>query len=251
MRRPKRQPAWRTAVEGHESDLAGLALIVIALVAGLGIYVDLGGPVGRLLSDLIGGAVGLGRYVVPPALVAAGLALVRDPEVDQRTRLAVSGSVVAVALCGLAHIVRGPDTWPGLTNEWRRGGGIVGAVVGQPLQNLLSPWGAALVLVAVTVAGALVLTQTSLSNAMRATASGVRPGVSALGRWFGSLATLTSDRLNGDGGAGRRNLRLGLHANPDDGNGHKGKEGEKGGAGVEPVRSMPHRMHRRILLSAP
>ncbi|MGE0880117.1 MAG: DNA translocase FtsK 4TM domain-containing protein [Acidimicrobiia bacterium] len=197
--RANRQPAWRTAIAGHESDLAGLALIVVALVAGLGIYVDLGGPVGRMLSDLIGGAVGIGRYLVPAAFVGAGLALVRDPEVDQRKRLAVSGTVVAIALCGLAHIARGPNVWPGLTDQWRRGGGIVGALVGQPLQNLLSPWGAALVLVAITVAGALVLTQTSLANLARATASGVRPGVSALTHWFGSLATLTSDRLNGAG----------------------------------------------------
>ena len=49
--RPPARPAWRRAIEGHEEDLAGLALIVAAVLVGLGVYADVGGPVGRGIDD--------------------------------------------------------------------------------------------------------------------------------------------------------------------------------------------------------
>jgi hypothetical protein len=44
-------------VEGHEVDLLGLAVIVVALVAAFGIYLDVAGPLGRGLSKAAGAAV--------------------------------------------------------------------------------------------------------------------------------------------------------------------------------------------------
>src|SRR5690606_18753463 len=89
------------AVDGHGADLAGLLCIALGLVAALGTYVGAAGPVGRVLDDGIGTLVGWGRMLAPPALVVAGVLLVRGPregeEGGARSHIWVGGLLIAVA----------------------------------------------------------------------------------------------------------------------------------------------------------
>ena len=195
----------RRLTEGHEADLAGLAVLVVAVVAALGVYARAAGPVGAFLDDLIGAAVGLGRFVAPPALAALGVALIRGAPPDTsrpagQRRLGV-GLVVLAALA-LLHVWRGPDTWPGPLAEVQSAGGHVGAAIGHPLRALLSPYGAVPVLLAVLVSGLLLVTRTSLkiaaARARTGAAAGVRPGVEAARRLVGELSTLKGDRSRGE-----------------------------------------------------
>jgi DNA segregation ATPase FtsK/SpoIIIE, S-DNA-T family len=56
--------------------VVGLVLIAGAVVTGLGIYADAGGPAGRALGDGAGLVLGWLRFALPPAFLAGGLALV-------------------------------------------------------------------------------------------------------------------------------------------------------------------------------
>ena len=73
----------------------------------------------------------------------------------------------------------GPELFPGGRDELRRAGGIVGALVGHPLENALSSWGAALLLVGIGLAGLLIITRTTIAVATRRATAVVKPGVSA------------------------------------------------------------------------
>ncbi|MEO7555912.1 MAG: DNA translocase FtsK 4TM domain-containing protein [Acidimicrobiales bacterium] len=164
--------------------------MAVGIVAGLGIYADLAGPLGRAIDAGAGGAVGVVKVVVPVAVVAAGVALLRDGRgvgeaaTDERTAkpaaghaaaLAIGSALLAVAATGLLHLGRGH---PPLAAGWSalgRAGGALGLASGQPLRALASGVGAALLLVAVGLVGMVVLARTSVRAVAERTAAGVRP----------------------------------------------------------------------------
>jgi DNA segregation ATPase FtsK/SpoIIIE, S-DNA-T family len=191
--------AVRGALDGHVGDVAGLALVGLALVTALGVYADAAGPVGRILAAAAGATVGWGRVVVPPAMAAAGIALIRayprpagaddEPDAPGTAHLWVGGGLVALAACGLGHLGAGqPAASP--VAEVERGGGLLGLAVAGPLAAALSPLGAVLVLVVVGLIGLVVLTRTPVRVAADRTAAATRPAGTAVRRGIRSLFTL-------------------------------------------------------------
>ncbi|MCB0977510.1 MAG: DNA translocase FtsK, partial [Acidimicrobiales bacterium] len=187
----------REASRGHGADFAGLFLAVVGVVAGLGIYLRAGGPVGRGVSDLMGTLFGAARVVAPVLLVLVGVLLVRgipepNPEPADESaegspasapvgRFALGGTLVAVAILGLLHMLRGAPDFGAGRDEVADAAGTVGRLIGQPLVNALGDAGAYAVLVALGVAGALVLTRTTISAVASRTAAGVVAGARPVG----------------------------------------------------------------------
>jgi S-DNA-T family DNA segregation ATPase FtsK/SpoIIIE len=200
--------------EGHGHDVWGLLAIVAGVVAGLGIYADGGGPAGHGLAQGIGAAVGLAAWLVPPALVALGVLLIRGPrshtdaepgdgaaaggaerigtEPASTPRLVVGAVLVAVAACGLLHLANGQPALRDPIDDLAKAGGALGVAAGGGLGRVLGPWGAGLVLAALGVVGILVLTGTSMRTAAGRTAAGIRPLTGALGRAFAPLFEVSS-----------------------------------------------------------
>jgi len=173
------------ALDGHAADVVGLLLVALGLVAGLGIYADAAGPAGRWLDDAVGTLVGWGRLLAPLALVASGVLLVRgEPDEDEpgaRAHLWVGGLLVAVAGCGLLHLVGGQPALDAPTAELTAAGGLLGLATGGPLAAAIAPWGAGLLLGAIALAGLVVLTRVPVRVVAETTATTVRPAGSALG----------------------------------------------------------------------
>jgi len=160
-------------------------------VAGLGIYVDLAGPVGRALANGAEGAVGYAAYLVPPALVVLGLLLIRGPregEPATRSLRPIIGSIIVlVAVCGLLHIAGGRPQWGAELSEFATAGGVLGAGVAGPLEKVLAVWGAAFVLFGLGALGLVIATGTTVRHAAAGTADKVRPATSFLSRHVGRL----------------------------------------------------------------
>ncbi len=196
--RPPEPSTVRRAVHGHELELIGLALIALALLVGLGIYLDAAGIVGRGLGSALGGLVGLARYLVPIALVVGGGVLIHDGVVSHRPRIALGIGLAALGGLMLLHVASGPDSFPGSFDEVDDAGGWLGAFVGQPLRNLVGPAGTTVVGIALVVAAIVVLTQVSLrrvaGQAARGVRSGVKPALGAAGRAIKEMSTLSSDK---------------------------------------------------------
>jgi S-DNA-T family DNA segregation ATPase FtsK/SpoIIIE len=199
-RRPAPEPRsgeLRRAVAGREDELWGIGFIVGGVLVGLAVYLRLAGPLGSAVSTSLGWLIGLGRFALPVALVTIGIALVRAGRHEQRLRLVLGWAVVGVAVLGLLHVARGPGGLSGV-DQLERGGGILGALPGAPIEGLLGPIGASVLLVALLVAGLMLLTHSSLRTLVAATGRGVAavvvPLVRAARRGFGNLATLSSER---------------------------------------------------------
>ncbi len=197
--RTRSGPSWfRQAIGGHEDDIAGVVLVVVALLAALGIYADFAGILGRGLAGLLAGLVGGARYLAPFALAAIGIALIRDRTSQHRARLVLGGLLITAGVTGLLHVAAGTDEVLPTYGDVDDAGGWLGSLVAEPLQALLSPVGATLVLVGATVVGVLLLTEQSLKVVLGGAAtkarSGVRPSIGRLKRLASDMSTLTSER---------------------------------------------------------
>ncbi|HZU74025.1 MAG TPA: DNA translocase FtsK 4TM domain-containing protein [Acidimicrobiales bacterium] len=165
----------RAHLQDHRDDLWGLGLIGLAVVAGLGIYLDLSGPVGRALDRAGADAFGVVRLALPVVLGWVGAAFLRrqnDPSAAGRA--AVGSGLMVVGVSGLAHLAQGAPRWASPAAVLRRAGGFTGLAVGGSLHAVLATVGATVVLLLLAVLGALILTSTSLSTAGGVVASAAR-----------------------------------------------------------------------------
>ena len=207
------------ASRGHGADFAGIALVVFGLLAGLGIYANAGGPVGRGVADLIGTLIGAGRILAPPVLVVVGVLLVRgvreaepvddDDEADAVPGTAhlvvrgmLGGTLLGTGSLGLLHLGRGAPALDAGRGAVADAAGYLGALIGGPLSGGLGDIGAAIVLAAVAFAGALVITRTTVRHVVGRTAAGMAAGARPVGgaarRTFSRLFQLDAD-ASGDG----------------------------------------------------
>ncbi|MEY3092694.1 MAG: cell division protein FtsK, partial [Actinomycetota bacterium] len=134
------------------------------LLIALAVYFKLAGPVGRGADDALGAVMGWGRYLLPFVAAAIGVALLRGDSTPSGMKFALGWGGVGIAALGLLHVFRGPDGYTGL-DELSRAGGWIGALFGQTLDSLLGTVGATLVLVAVGLGGALLITTLSIIGA--------------------------------------------------------------------------------------
>jgi len=197
-RRDQASAEMREAMQGREDDFAGIGLIVVGVLLGLGIYLNLAGPLGRGIETLVGWFTGLGRFVVPIALVGIGFALIRDSRSGRRFRLAIGWALAFLSILGLLHVVRGPDKIMSGFDTLGRAGGWLGALIGEPLRSLVANVGAVVILAGVFLGAVLLITGSSVRTLFGNTARNVGVVTGPVGRrakrLFGDMSTLKSDR---------------------------------------------------------
>ncbi|HZB39775.1 MAG TPA: DNA translocase FtsK 4TM domain-containing protein [Ilumatobacter sp.] len=200
----------RNAVAGKEHDLVGVVLIGVGAVLALAMYFDLGGPLGRALDTFVGWFFGLARYVLPIVLVAIGIAFIRKGRSSSPLRLVLGWGLVAAAALGLLHVIRNPDSFTDM-DALGEGGGWLGAVLVEPIATLIARPGAVVVMLALGVGGAALITQTSLRTMAMHTGRGVGAVAKPLGHYtkraLSDLSTLSSEREGG------RQKKKGKHDN--------------------------------------
>jgi DNA segregation ATPase FtsK/SpoIIIE, S-DNA-T family len=191
----------------HADDIVGLLLVAAAVVVGLGLYADAGGPVGHGAADAAGRGVGWLRYVLPPLLLLAGGSLIWRPgPIDEesldipsaRAYVAVGGALVLLAAAGIVHIVGGAPELDASDAELRDAAGLLGIAVGMPLHRLLGTAGAAAVLSLVALVGVVVLTRTPIKVATDRTVAGVKPFASVLTTRLSKLFLLPEPEAEAD-----------------------------------------------------
>ena len=176
---------------GRQSDdVWGLLLILAGVLAALGIYADLTGPVGRVLDDGAGAVLGWGRLLLPITLAGVGAVLVRGAPRTEPGRIVIGFVFLVVALCGLAHLLFGAPVWGSSLDELRDAGGLLGLAIAEPLRSLIAVWGASLVLVTLLALSVLILTRTSVRTATDLLADLIRSAGSLLAKgwtWLGTV----------------------------------------------------------------
>ncbi|HEX6236692.1 MAG TPA: DNA translocase FtsK [Acidimicrobiales bacterium] len=187
----------------NADDVAGLLLVAVGVIVGLGIYAGAGGPAGRRLADVSELGIGWLRLGLPVGLLALGGALIwrREPgQADDARDGAAAGAHVAVgttlalaAAAGLLHVAADNPPLSGAEPDLREAGGYLGAAVGRPMIDFLGAWGAAAVLGLIAVAGLVVLTRTPIRVATESTVAGVRPLAEVVNQRLAALFRLPYD----------------------------------------------------------
>lgn len=166
------------AFDGHGGDVAGLLLISAGLVAGLGIYADVAGPVGRAVDHAGGVLIGVLRYLLPVALVLVGGLLVRG-RVDEGdgpgVRPVLGALLLLVSVAGLAHLAADPPPLSQGIDAWTGAGGLVGGAAAEPARRVMGLWGCSIVLFAVGLIALTMLMGSSLRGVGAGAASRLSP----------------------------------------------------------------------------
>jgi S-DNA-T family DNA segregation ATPase FtsK/SpoIIIE len=146
------------------ADVIGIGLVVLALLTGLALWLDAAGPLGGILTFSVRGTFGLLGYAFPVLALWWGLVLVRGTAEDDRGRMLVGLIFMLMGGLGVASLVVGNPAPVEGFKPLAKGGGLLGSLTAWPLSQLISPYGAAVVCVALFVLGILVFTATPLSR---------------------------------------------------------------------------------------
>lgn len=152
------------------SEAIGLVLMVCSVLLALALWFEALGPVGESLNLGLAGVLGLPILALPVLVGGVGVGIAFGWR-DLRPRSAFVGALLmTVAVAGMCHLARSvPENWT--WDQIRGGGGLVGLGLGGLLRDLLSIYGASVVLVALAVVGFLFLTGITsgqLARSMRA-----------------------------------------------------------------------------------
>ncbi|HVM27137.1 MAG TPA: DNA translocase FtsK [Mycobacteriales bacterium] len=152
--------AARDLDPAHRRDGLATALLVAALVTAGGAWWH-AGEAGDAVAGGLGWAFGRGALVLPPVLALAAWRLLRSPHghgesVGRGGRLAVGWLCLSLGALGVLHVTAAAPV------QWERAGGLVGFLLGEPLENAVTAWVAVPVLVLLAVFGLLVVTATPL-----------------------------------------------------------------------------------------
>lgn len=172
-KRPKRAKAGSASARSafavlseHAVDLWALGLATIGVLGAIALFGDSLGPVGHGARQIAGDLLGTGRFVLPPACLAAGVLLIAGRSGEREPVRVGIGLVVSLwAVAGLAAAAGGA---PGFTASQRAlagAGGWLGAAACDPLRAGLGVLGASVVLIAILGCALIVLTGVSVRSA--------------------------------------------------------------------------------------
>ncbi len=207
---PKQPPRDKgPRLGGHGYDLAGLLLLLLALVTALSVYADLAGPAGRAIAEGAGVVLGYGRWALPFLFAAAGGMLLWWETPQEPARLAIGLSLVSVAGCGLVHLLTDGPGWGAAAADLRSSGGVVGTFAAVPLRSVLAGAGAGAVLLTIIGVAALVLARTTVRTATSQAGGAARRGGQALAALGNRLTELRPPPLPAVPEAGARGRAAG------------------------------------------
>ncbi|MCB2177878.1 MAG: DNA translocase FtsK [Actinomycetales bacterium] len=159
----------------HRRDGAALALVGLALVIAAREWWGLSGAAGSVIHDVVAGTFGVVGVVIPIVLLGAAVRLMRHPDrVQANGRMGIGVGTLLLAACGMAHLADGaPSLDEGLV-RLQSAGGVLGYLIGEPLESLLTGWVAWPLLVLLAFFGLLVLTATPIHQIVPRLRSGYR-----------------------------------------------------------------------------
>ena len=164
--------------DDHSADLLAIGLVTVAVLLGLALYGGAAGFVGSGVNRGLGLVVGWTRYLVPPAGVLAAVLIIVGRTRPHRWRIVAGGILGLLSVSGLADLAGGSPSASASGAALRSAGGILGALIGRPLQQGVGTAGAVVILTAAFAVGLVLATGVSVS----ALARGIALVGSLLGR---------------------------------------------------------------------
>ena len=173
---------------GHATDLWGVGLVTLGVLCAVAFYGHSLVPAAHGARVAVGDLLGWGRYLVPPILVAVGVRMLmgrrddpsdRDRPRREPARAVIGGTLLLLAVSGLAALAGGTPAVGASTAALSDAGGWVGAIIADPLASVLGGFGAAVVLVVVAAVALLVFTGVTVRSVGEGLVRAVRWAVAA------------------------------------------------------------------------
>jgi DNA segregation ATPase FtsK/SpoIIIE, S-DNA-T family len=172
-------------------SLVGILLLVAGAVTLIALFLPEAGILNRYVTDFLRPLFGQGAWLLAVLLLVAGALVERAPKVGNGWGVvALGGFVVFLGGEGLIHLLSGKGGRP---EGLQQGGGAVGQFLSQGLSELVSPFGAFVVLAGVVLAGILLLFDITLRAFIAPFLAGGRAVGTALGSGAASAATAAAD----------------------------------------------------------
>ncbi|MGH3677905.1 MAG: DNA translocase FtsK 4TM domain-containing protein [Mycobacterium sp.] len=145
---------------GLRRDGIALALLGVAVVVVASSWFGAARPVGEWIDTFLRVLIGSAVLLLPIALVVIAVTVMRsEPDPDDRPRLILGATMIALPALGLWHLWSGsPDTPPGREHA----AGFLGFAIGGPLSEGLTQWIAAPLLFIGVLFGFLLVTGTTI-----------------------------------------------------------------------------------------
>ncbi|ROP45695.1 FtsK/SpoIIIE family DNA translocase [Pseudokineococcus lusitanus] len=145
----------------HRRDGLAFALLGLGVLVAAREWWGVTGTIGVAVHDVVAGTVGLVALVVPLALLAASVRLMRHPDRPAgRDRSWVGVVALLLSACGLVHLGTVGADAAATAPVLRSGGGVLGFVAAAPLARGTAPAVAVVVLLLLGLFGLLVVTGT-------------------------------------------------------------------------------------------
>ncbi len=151
-------------VSSAPAEAWGLLVVGFGAVAALGVYRGAAGPVGRSLDYLLSLMVGRAAILVPPAILAVGVMVVWPRLREHVGRIAAGLGTCLLGLAGIVHLLHKNKPVSAPLEKLQKIGGILGALGGRPLSNVVGTWVTGAVLLGLVGVGLLIITRTPLSR---------------------------------------------------------------------------------------
>lgn len=145
---------------GHAPDVAAVTCVILGAIVSLGLASNLAGPIGGWFASGASLLLGRGSVLVPSGFFVAALLFYVFGREETHVpgapfRVLFGGILLLFASTTALHVLNGA---PGFdTDRIRKGGGLIGFVVGGPLHAGLGTVGTWVVLIGIGVLGALLV----------------------------------------------------------------------------------------------
>ncbi|HEY5553946.1 MAG TPA: DNA translocase FtsK 4TM domain-containing protein [Cellulomonas sp.] len=151
----------------HRRDGVAFALLGLVIIVAAREWWGLSGTAGDLVHNIVAGTFGRVGVVVPVVLLGLAIRLMRHPELGHaNSRIGIGLSAITLAVCALVHVSAGtPDPADGF-GPVRDAGGVVGYLLGTPLETMLTVYVAVPLLVLLAFFGLLVVTATPVNQVL-------------------------------------------------------------------------------------
>ena len=147
-------------------DALGIGLIVVAMLAILGLWLDAGGPFGGAVDYLSHAFTGVAAVAIPVIAMYWGILLLRGTAEQDRIRMVLGFLILLGGCLGILSVLRdNPSPTSGYSGV-HAAGGLIGSLFGWPLSKVASEIGAIIICGGLVVLGLLVFTGTPLSSAV-------------------------------------------------------------------------------------
>jgi len=175
--RTQAKEAFADQLNSHVDDVIVVFSALIGIISTLAIFTDSVGVVGSVFRNISAFLFGQARIIFPIGFFAIAVLIVwngranryEEEEEDedetppvQPLRVAFGITLISVCVLGLIHVISGNPRLGESVSAMEDAGGVIGALIGQPLVAGLKGLGASIVLIALGLLGVFIAVGTQL-----------------------------------------------------------------------------------------